>query len=62
MSKGLLKVSRIAGHFPPSSRVTGVKCLAAADITMLPTRGLPENIEMKKKKIVILIINYGIAR
>lgn len=57
MSKGLLKVSRIAGHFPPSSRVTGVKCLAAADITMLPTRGLPENIEIKKKSIILIINN-----
>lgn len=29
------------GHFPPSSRVTGVRCLAAAAITILPTLGLP---------------------
>lgn len=33
----------MAGHFPPNSRVTGVKYFAAADIIMLPTRGLPEN-------------------
>ncbi len=29
------------GHFPPSSRVPGVRCLAAAAATMRPTFGLP---------------------
>jgi hypothetical protein len=29
------------GHLPPSSSVTGVKCLAAAAITTLPMRVLP---------------------
>jgi len=42
-SEGLGKESSMAGHFPPNSRVTGVKCFAAADITKLPTRELPEN-------------------
>lgn len=32
----------MAGLFPPSSRVTGVKLFAAADMTMLATLGLPE--------------------
>lgn len=43
MSEGLERVSRMVGHFPPSSRVTGVRCVAAADMTMRPTLGLPEN-------------------
>lgn len=33
--------STIAGHFPPSSRATGVRCFAAAAITMRPTFPLP---------------------
>lgn len=33
--------STTAGHFPPSSRVTGVRCFAAAAITMRPTLALP---------------------
>jgi hypothetical protein len=37
----LERESTIAGHFPPNSRVTGVRCLAAADITSRPTRALP---------------------
>lgn len=28
-------------HFPPSSRVTGVRCFAEASMIILPTRGLP---------------------
>lgn len=35
-----------AGHFPPSSRVTGVRCFAAAAITMRATFALPEEITM----------------
>lgn len=31
----------IVGDLPPSSRQTGVKCSAAAFITILPTRGDP---------------------
>jgi len=42
-SEGLGSESSMAGHFPPNSRVTGVKFFAAADMTMLPTLGLPEN-------------------
>ena len=30
-----------AGHFPPNSKVTGVRCTAAADITIRPTLALP---------------------
>lgn len=33
--------STTAGHFPPSSRITGVRCFAAADMTMRPTLALP---------------------
>ncbi|WVZ22062.1 hypothetical protein V8G54_000606 [Vigna mungo] len=40
-SEGLGRESSMAGHFPPNSRVTGVKFFAAADMTMLPTLGLP---------------------
>lgn len=42
-SEGLGRESSMAGHFPPNSRVTGVKFFAAADMTTLATRGLPEN-------------------
>ena len=31
----------ITGDFPPSSRVTGVRCSAAAAMTARPTAGLP---------------------
>ncbi len=31
----------MAGHLPPSSSVTGVRCFAAAAITTRPTRELP---------------------
>lgn len=41
MSKEDERESTTAGHFPPNSRVTGVKCFTAADITILPTRALP---------------------
>ena len=37
--------STIAGHLPPNSKVTGVKCLAAAVITMRPTWLLPAGVE-----------------
>lgn len=48
--------STTAGHFPPSSRITGVRCFAAAAITMRPTLALPaENsnyfTNIKKKKV-----------
>lgn len=43
LSRELEKESTTAGHFPPNSKVTGVKCCAAADITILPTRVLPVN-------------------
>ena len=33
--------STTAGHFPPSSRITGVRCFAAAAITIRPTLALP---------------------
>lgn len=39
----------MTGHFPPSSRVTGVKCFAAADMIMRPTRGLPVALIKKTK-------------
>ena len=35
--------STTAGDFPPSSSTTGVRCFAAADITMRPTLPLPKN-------------------
>lgn len=41
-SEELGRESSMAGLFPPSSRVTGVKLFAAADMTMLATLGLPE--------------------
>lgn len=41
LSQELERESTIAGHFPPSSRVTGVRCFAAAVITILPTLALP---------------------
>jgi hypothetical protein len=46
-SEGLERESRIAGHFPPSSRATGVKFFAAAVMTRRPTRGLPKDIYRK---------------
>lgn len=50
-SEGLDRESRMVGHFPPSSRVTGVKCFAAADMTMRPICGLPERgVHITKKK------------
>ena len=33
--------ARITGDLPPSSRVTGVRCSAAAAMTLFPTAGLP---------------------
>lgn len=44
--------STIAGHFPPNSKVTGVRCFAAADITICPTLALPANsgIEIDKQR------------
>lgn len=33
--------ARITGDLPPSSRVTGVRCSAAAAMTFFPTAGLP---------------------
>ena len=33
--------STITGDFPPSSNTTGVKCFAAADITIRPTFEFP---------------------
>lgn len=42
-SEGLERESRIVGHFPPSSRVTGVKCFAAAVMTRDATLGLPKD-------------------
>lgn len=48
------KESRITGHFPPSSRVTGVKCFAAAAMIIRPTRGLPAAV-IKTIKIVVNI-------
>lgn len=42
MSEGPDSLSTMVGHFPPSSSVTGVRCFAAADNTILPTPGLPE--------------------
>lgn len=58
-----VKESRMTGHFPPSSRVTGVKCFAAAAMTILPTRGLPaEAIEkiiiVEPNTICIAILRY----
>lgn len=41
ISRELLSLSSTAGHFPPSSNVTGVRCSAAAIITALPTFALP---------------------
>ena len=38
--------STTTGHFPPSSRTTGVRCFAAAVMIMRPTLGLP----VKNKK------------
>lgn len=33
--------STTMGHFPPSSKITGVRCFVAAAITILPTLPLP---------------------
>lgn len=41
LSLELFSESKTAGHFPPSSRVTGVRCFAAAVITIRPTLELP---------------------
>lgn len=46
-SEKLDSLSKMVGHFPPSSRVTGVKCFAAADIMRRPTRGLPAKQEFR---------------
>jgi len=35
--------STTTGDFPPSSSTTGVRCFAAAAITIRPTRPLPKN-------------------
>lgn len=43
LSQEEVSESRTAGVFPPSSRMTGVRCLAAADITILATLALPVN-------------------
>lgn len=37
----LMPESTITGDFPPSSKRTGVRCFAAAAITMRPTLPLP---------------------
>lgn len=42
-SQELEKESTTTGHFPPNSKVTGVKCCVAAYITVFPTRVLPVN-------------------
>ena len=39
----LMSESTMTGDFPPSSKTTGVKCFAAAAITMRATLPLPKN-------------------
>lgn len=66
MSLGFERESRMVGHFPPSSRVTGVKCFAAADMTMRPTRGLPERdtyivkVLFGNKSFLVLVFEWSI--
>lgn len=48
--------STTTGHFPPSSKVTGVRCFAAAAITMRPTLGLPAQIEELFDKIILALL------
>lgn len=43
LSQELEMKSTTAGHFPPNSKVTGVRFLAAAVITIWPTLGPPIN-------------------
>jgi hypothetical protein len=51
----LMFESTTAGHFPPSSRITGVRCFAAAAITMRPTLALPaENSKFKHEETIII--------
>jgi hypothetical protein len=50
MSKEDESESTNAGHFPPNSKVTGVRCSTAAVITIFPTRALPKILIYKFKK------------
>lgn len=47
----LIVESTTAGLFPPSSKITGVRCFAAAAITIRPTLGLPKT-SSRRLKIV----------
>jgi hypothetical protein len=42
--------STTAGDLPPNSKATGVKCFAAAAITILPTLPFPQNIKREKEE------------
>jgi len=41
----LIFESTMTGDFPPSSKITGVRCFAAAVITMRPTLPLPTQLQ-----------------
>jgi hypothetical protein len=52
----LTSESKTTGHLPPSSKVTGVRCLAAAAITTLPTFALPEILKTKDTLIMFISV------
>lgn len=55
--------STTAGHFPPNSRTTGVRCFTAADITFCPTCALPSDRfviqEYENKEVISAKFNVG---
>jgi hypothetical protein len=57
MSKEDESESTSAGHFPPNSKVTGVRCSTAAVITIFPTRALPKILIYKFKNIITSMAN-----
>ena len=56
------ELSIIAGDFPPNSNVTGVRCFAAADITILATEPFPVYLRCSTKKVthalVLLLLDH----
>ena len=47
----------MAGLLPPSSKVTGVRCLAAASYTMRPTAGLPVKKILSKRSASSVVVS-----
>lgn len=65
-SQELERESKTAGHFPPNSKVTGVRFLAAAVITIRATGALPFGERQihkmcKKNSVESIYLTYRIS-